>query len=71
MEEVKNYEERKRIGEHLMEVRRGLGITQQKLAERSGIKQANIARIECGKYNSTFDTLTVLAGAMGKRIDIV
>lgn len=71
MEEIKNYEERKRIGEHIVEVRREFGITQQELSERSGIKQGNIARIEGGKYNTTFDTLTALAGAMGKKIDII
>lgn len=71
MEEVKNQEERRRIGERLAEVRKELGITQQGLAMRSGIQQGNIARIEGGKYNSTFDTLTMLASAMGKKIDIV
>lgn len=71
MEEVKNQEERRRIGERLAEVRKELGITQQELAMRSGIQQGNIARIEGGKYNSTFDTLTSLASAMGKKIDIV
>ena len=71
MEEVKNQEERRRIGERLAEARKELGITQQGLAERSGIQQGNIARIEGGKYNSTFDTLTALASAMGKKIDIV
>ena len=82
MEEVKNYEERRRLGERLAEVRRGFdwvdehgikrhGITQQELAMRSGIQQGNIARIEGGKYNSTFDTLTALASALGKNVDIV
>lgn len=82
MEEVKNQEERRRIGERMAEVRREFdwvdehgikrhGITQQELAMRSGIQQGNIARIEGGKYNSTFDTLTALASAMGKKIDII
>jgi len=71
MTEEKKMQERKRIGQRLAEVRNALGITQTELAERSGIKQGNIARIEGGKYNSTFDTLTALASAMGKKIDIV
>lgn len=71
MTEEKKMQERKRIGQRLAEVRNALGITQTVLAERSGIKQGNIARIEGGKYNSTFDTLTALASAMGKKIDIV
>jgi transcriptional regulator with XRE-family HTH domain len=82
MNEIKNFDERTRIGSRLAEVRKAhrwvdangikrVGITQTELSQISGIKQANIARIECGKYNSTFDTLTALAGAMGKKIDIV
>lgn len=82
MEKIKNQEERTRIGARLAEARksykwvdamgiRRTGITQNELAEKTGIMQGNIARIEGGKYNSTFDTLTALAGAMGKKIDIV
>ena len=75
-------EERQRIGKRFAEVRKSIewvdasgirrkGMTQTELAEKTGIMQGNIARIEGGKYNSTFDTLTALAGAMGKKIDIV
>ena len=71
MEEVKNQEERRRIGERLAEVRKELGITQQELAMKSGIQQGNIARIEGGRYISTFDTLTALASAMGRNRDLV
>ena len=82
MEKVKNYEERRRMGEHLADVRKEFdwvdehgikrhGITQPELAKLSGVQQGNISRIEGGKYNSTFDTLTMLASAMGKKIDIV
>lgn len=82
MTEEKKMQERQRIGQRFAEVRNSfewvddkgikrVGITQNELAERTGIKQGNIARIEGGKYNVTFDTLTVLASAMGKKIDIV
>ena len=71
MTDEKKMQERQRIGQRLAEVRNALGITQTELAERTGIKQGNIARIEGGKYNSTFDTLTALASATGKKIDIV
>ena len=75
-------EERQRIGQRFAEERKSVewvdangikrkGMTQTELAERCGLLQSNIARIEGGKYNSTFDTLTALASAMGKKIDIV
>jgi DNA-binding XRE family transcriptional regulator len=82
MNEIKNFDERTRIGSRLAEVRKEFdwvdgygikrhGITQAELSQMSGVTQANIARIEGGKYNSTFDTLTALASVMGKKIDIV
>ena len=63
--------ERIYIGRRIAELRAEVGMTQQELADTSGIKQGNIARIEGGKYNFTLDTLTALASAMGKNIDIV
>jgi DNA-binding XRE family transcriptional regulator len=46
------------------------GLTQDELAERSGIAKATISKIESGKRNVTVDTLITLAGAMGKKIEI-
>lgn len=63
--------ERIYIGRRIAELRAEVGMTQKELAEKSGIMQGNIARIEGGKYNFTLDTLTALASAMGKKIEIV
>lgn len=82
MTEEKKMQERERIGQRFAEERKSVewvdehgikrhGITQPELAKLSGVQQGNISRIEGGKYNSTFDTLTMLASAMGKKIDIV
>ena len=40
-------------------------ITQQQLAERTGIDQAAISRIESGKGNPTLNTLEALAEGTG------
>lgn len=40
------------------------GLTQQELAEISGIKRANIARIEAGKHAPRVDTIELLARAL-------
>lgn len=45
------------------------GLTQADLAERSGVSQSTIARIERGD-NETFDKLAEIAHAMGKTIRI-
>ena len=54
----------------LYETRTDLGITQKELAERSGIRQSNISRIERGTCSPTIHTLSELAYAMGKRLEI-
>ena len=75
-------EERKRIGRRVAEVRKNVewtdgqgirrkGMTQAELAERCGLAQSHIARIEAGKYSVGFDTLQQIAEALGGVIDIV
>ena len=46
------------------------GISQEELARRSGISQADICKLESGKHNTTVKTLKRLAKAKGKRLDI-
>lgn len=45
-------------------------MTQQQLAEASGIRQSNISRIESGSCSPTIATLQKLASAMGKKLHI-
>ena len=45
-------------------------MTQQQLAERSGIRQSNISRIENGTCSSTIATLESLARGLNKRLVI-
>ncbi|MCA9386199.1 helix-turn-helix transcriptional regulator, partial [Candidatus Dojkabacteria bacterium] len=39
-------------------------------SQKSGIPRPTISKIESGKRNVTIDTLTALAAAMGKRIEL-
>lgn len=45
-------------------------LTQKQLAERSGIRQSNISRIENGTCSPTVETLQQLANGMGKKLHI-
>ena len=45
-------------------------ITQKELAERTGIRQSNISRIENGNYSPSVATLQQLAKGMGKTLHI-
>ena len=54
----------------LIEARAEQGLTQKDLAERSGIQQADISRVERGKGNPGIKTLQRLANAMGYNLKI-
>ena len=68
---IKNEQERQRIGRRIAELRKGKNMTQAELAERSGLGQGHIARLEAGKYGATIDVLSSIAGAMESTIEIV
>lgn len=54
----------------LYETRTELNITQKQLSQMSGIRQSNISRIERGTCSPTIHTLSQLAYAMGKKLEI-
>ena len=54
----------------LYEARTDMGISQKQLSEMSGIRQSNISRIERGTCSPTIRTLSQLAYAMGKKLEI-
>lgn len=45
-------------------------MTQKQLAEKIGIKQSNISRLESGNYNPSSDFLKKVAAALGKELHI-
>jgi len=54
----------------LTEARKSVNMTQKELAERSGVRQSNISRIESGNCSATVSTLECLADGMGKKLVI-
>jgi ribosome-binding protein aMBF1 (putative translation factor) len=55
----------------LLSLRLDAGVTQQQLAERSGISQADISRYEHGLGNPTRATIDALAVALGAHLELV
>ena len=49
----------------LKEVREGCLVTQEELAQRSGVGKASISRIETGHHVPRFSTIRKLAAALG------
>lgn len=61
--------ERKRIGAIIAQIRKDAGLSQRDLADKCGLQQCHIARIELGKYSVGLDTLASIANALNKKID--
>lgn len=55
----------------LLALRLDTGLTQQQLAERSGISQADISRYERGLGNPTRTTIEALATVLGAHLELV
>lgn len=51
-------------------LRKERGITQQEIADRTGIKRTNVARIESGKNAPTIEVLVKLAAALDMELEI-
>lgn len=58
------------VARALIEARMSLNMTQKELAERSGIRQSNISRIENGTCSPTIATLQLLAKGLGKQLSV-
>ncbi|MBI3977267.1 MAG: helix-turn-helix transcriptional regulator [Chloroflexi bacterium] len=59
------------MAHQLMARRRQLKLTQTRLAEKSGIGQAEISKIAGGRSNPTLDTLAALARALDCHVSLV
>lgn len=58
------------IGRSILHCRRRRGLTQRALADRTGLTQATIARIETGREVPRFDTVERLLRACGYELDV-
>jgi len=68
--EYKALEPEYEIIKQIIKARSELNITQKELAERVGIKQSNISRLESGNYNPSLDFLKKIAQGLGKELHI-
>ena len=60
-----------RLGDQLRAIRRSRNLTQKEVAERAGISQPALSRIELGGGVPDIETLRRLGNAMGLRFHII
>jgi len=65
-----DYDIEAELCELIANARNQLGITQKQLAEKSGVSQANISKIENGIYKPSIQILKRIAEGLGKRLVI-
>lgn len=65
-----DYDIEAELCEIIINTRTQLGITQKQLAEKSGVSQANISKIENGSYRPSIPILKRIADGLGKRLII-
>ena len=56
--------EERRFGRHVRSLRRARGMTQDRLAERSGLSPDTIRRLEHGSFSPSLETLTKLCSGL-------
>jgi transcriptional regulator with XRE-family HTH domain len=57
-----------RFGKRLREVREGVGVSQEKLAEMAGLHRTYVSSVERGKRNISLLNIERLAGALQVRM---
>lgn len=62
---------RLKIASEIKNLRTLKKLTQEKFAEKADMPQSVIARVESGKHSISLDTLSRLAHALGKQVQLV
>lgn len=65
----KDKNERVRIGALLKRMRIEAGMSQEEVAERTGLRQQSVARIEAGVFSTGIDIVAAIAKVYGKQIN--
>ena len=70
MTRIRDYENRRRIGRQVRQLREDEGMTLVQLAELSGLRQTTIRKIEDGVFDIGIDELAAIAQALGGELII-
>jgi DNA-binding XRE family transcriptional regulator len=59
-------ESARRVGGRLKSLRRASGLTQEAVARSAGVDRVTISRIENGRLQATYETLSRIVGSLGR-----
>ncbi|MDR1943382.1 MAG: helix-turn-helix transcriptional regulator [Synergistaceae bacterium] len=68
--EYKALEPEYEVIKQIIQARIELNLTQKELADRIGIQQSNISRLESGNYNPSLEFLKKVADGLGKELHV-
>lgn len=68
--ELEAFDAHFRLAGELLALRKARGLTQRQLAQKTGVNQSEISRIEGGGANPTVSTVAALAGALGAEFSL-
>lgn len=63
--------DKERIGARIVELRNELNMTQEDLAQKSGLTRSTISKIEKGRYNASVDILSKLVRPLGAKVELI
>jgi DNA-binding XRE family transcriptional regulator len=70
LEEITEHEKVRPFSYVIAKARKEAGLTQKELAEKCGIKQGNLSRLENGVTDPSIETLEAIANGLGKKLEI-
>ena len=59
------------VGRHIAQARKQKQLTQKELADRCGLRQSNVSRLESGGNNTTLNTLQLVAQCLDKELRVI
>jgi transcriptional regulator with XRE-family HTH domain len=68
--ELEAFDAHFRLAGEMLALRKARGLTQRQLAQKTGVNQSEISRIEGGSANPTMSTVAVLLGALGAELSV-
>ena len=67
---VEDYDIHAELCQLIVDTRNSANVTQKQLAEKSGVSQSNISKIENGSHRPSIATVKRIADSLGKRLVI-